>query len=58
MHEEAEKDYREDGWLNIPEFALVEHSFAIFPHSFVVALLHVVHQLPVYVKLIKNQLPQ
>ena len=31
----------------IPEFVLSEYSFVVFPHSFDVPLLHIVHQLPV-----------
>ena len=35
--------------FRIPEFALIEHSFAGLRHSFVVRLVHVAHQLPVHV---------
>ena len=31
----------------LPEFVLYEYSFVVFPHSFDVPLLHIVHQLPV-----------
>ena len=38
------------GALRIPEFAPTEHPFAVFLHSFVVALLRVAHQLPVFIQ--------